>query len=124
VFTIRCQRQTRIIRTVGRAVAFTLVVLGVLPFTAPFHTCDLGTLASRAVHRDVSEHGRSRGPSIADAVFVLASVGDAKETLKNLASTPAALPPVGVQVTVAAGPAPADCNPAPAGLVPSSVLRI
>ena len=63
-----------------------LAVLASLPFTSPFSTCNLGLfVAGRVVHRNAPSEGPSRGPSIADAVFFLASIGDVEEALKNLA---------------------------------------
>lgn len=68
-----------------------MAVLAVLPFTPPFSICDFSVfVAARTVHGNAPAEGQSHGPSIADAVFYLSSLGDTNETLKNLSSMPAA----------------------------------
>jgi hypothetical protein len=71
-----------------------MVALAVTPFTSPFSTFDPGVFArGNAVHRNAPVGGPTRGPSIADAAFSLATVGDDTKYLKNLALAPAVQPP-------------------------------
>jgi hypothetical protein len=106
--------------------ALTLAVLAASPFTAPFSTCDLGILvAGNAVHRNGPTEVPSRAPSIADAVFFLASVGVTTESMKNLALAPAALPPMTSGVPASRRSLRnASSEHVPFGLVSSPVLRI
>jgi hypothetical protein len=71
-----------------------MIALAVTPFTSPFSTFDPGAFArGNALHRNAPVDGPARGPSIADAAFSLAAVGDDTKYLKNPALAPAAQPP-------------------------------
>jgi len=117
---------TRSSRALMRWCALTIAILAILPFTPPFSTCDLNSLvADRTLQKEAPSEGQSSGPSIADAAFFLASVGDDKEHLKNLASAVAVQLPFAVSANPA-GPSP-SLVPVPhdqLSLVASSVLRI
>jgi len=108
------------------ACALTLAVLGVLPFTPPFATCDLDAfVATRTVHRQAPVGGSSSGPSIMDEVYVLSLVGEAKEYLKQLALTPAAPLPTDLRAAASVAlPGPASREPVPPVPASALVLRI
>jgi hypothetical protein len=124
VVTLRLSRLRAGARATLRGCALAVAVLSVLPFTAPFSTCNLGVfVTARTVHDSVPVPGESRSPSIADAIVYLASVAD-KDSLKNLAFTPAPHPRP-TPMLLAGRPLPfTSSDQASLALVSSSILRI
>ena len=93
VLTLRSRRRPSSFHAVSRWCALTLALLAASPFTAPFSTCDLGMLMGRSVvQRGEPAERPSQQPLVADAAVSLESVDDTSNTLKDLASVPAALP--------------------------------
>ena len=124
MLTLRFRHWPSPFHVVARWCALTLALLAASPFTAPFSTCDLGMLMGRSVVQRGEPLERPSQPLVADAVFSLESVDDTSNTLKDLASAPAALP-LGASVLESQGSI-GHSSPRHIrfSLVSSSVLRI